>query len=72
LLRIDCADVRAFTRGGHDWFDKYSRVISAGRKLKCRSAVIDGEIRTYIPHIAPSAQPEEILRRFGKAQNIDL
>jgi bifunctional non-homologous end joining protein LigD len=23
LLRIDRSDVRAFTRGGHDWTDKY-------------------------------------------------
>jgi len=44
LLRIDRGDVRAFTRGGHDWSDKYSRVIEACRKLKCQSALIDGEI----------------------------
>src|SRR5687767_7303648 len=44
LLRIDRGDVRAFIRGGHDWSDKYSRVIEACRKLKCRSALIDGEV----------------------------
>jgi ATP-dependent DNA ligase len=44
LLRIDGSDVRAFTRRGHDWSDKYSRVIEACRKLKCQSALIDGEI----------------------------
>jgi bifunctional non-homologous end joining protein LigD len=44
LLRIDCGDVRAFTRGGHDWSDKYGRVIQACGKLKCQSALIDGEI----------------------------
>jgi ATP-dependent DNA ligase len=42
--RIDRGDIRAFTRGGHDWTDKYGRVIVAGRKLKCRSAVLDGEV----------------------------
>jgi bifunctional non-homologous end joining protein LigD len=44
LLRIDRGDVRAFTRGGHDWSDKYSRVIAAGSKLKSRSALIDSEV----------------------------
>jgi ATP-dependent DNA ligase len=27
-----------------DWSDKYSRVVDACRKLRCRSALIDGEI----------------------------
>jgi len=44
LLRIDRGDIRAFTRGGHDWTDKYGRVIEACSKLKCKSALIDGEI----------------------------
>src|SRR5688572_1781830 len=44
LLRIDRGDIRAFTRGGHDWSDKYSRVIQACGKLKCQSALIDGEV----------------------------
>jgi bifunctional non-homologous end joining protein LigD len=44
LLRIDPSDVRAFSRGGHDWTDKYGRVIGACRKVKCKSALIDVEI----------------------------
>jgi|RhiMetdeSRZDD1v2_1073273.scaffolds.fasta_scaffold50631_7 bifunctional non-homologous end joining protein LigD len=44
LLRIDRGDVRAFTRGGHDWTDKYGRLIDACRKLRCQSALIDGEV----------------------------
>jgi DNA ligase D-like protein (predicted ligase) len=44
LLRIDRGSIRAFTRGGHDWTDKYGRVIDACRKLKCQSALIDGEV----------------------------
>jgi len=44
LLRIDRGEVRAFTRGGLDWSDKYGRVIDACSKLKCQSALIDGEI----------------------------
>ena len=44
LLRIDRGQVQAFTRSGLDWSDKYQRVIEACRKLRCRSALIDGEI----------------------------
>jgi ATP-dependent DNA ligase len=50
LLRIDGSYLRAFTRGGHDWSDKYGRVIDAGRELKCRSALIDGEIIVQDKH----------------------
>jgi bifunctional non-homologous end joining protein LigD len=41
---ISGKDARAFTRSGLDWSDKYQRVIEACRKLRCRSALIDGEI----------------------------
>ena len=40
---IDRGKVRAFTRRGHDWSDRYQRVVGAG-KLRCRSAVLDGEV----------------------------
>jgi hypothetical protein len=41
---MDRSDVRALTRGGYDWTDKYRRVVEACSKLKCRSALIDGEV----------------------------
>ncbi|HEY7765189.1 MAG TPA: ATP-dependent DNA ligase [Aestuariivirgaceae bacterium] len=44
LLRIDGGDNGAYSRGGHDWSDKYGRLIEAASKLKCRSALIDGEV----------------------------
>jgi bifunctional non-homologous end joining protein LigD len=44
LLRLDRGQAQAFSRGGHDWTHKYSRVIESCRKLRCRSALIDGEI----------------------------
>jgi bifunctional non-homologous end joining protein LigD len=44
LIRIAGKDVRAFTRSGLDWSDKYQRVIESCRKLRCRSALIDGGI----------------------------
>jgi bifunctional non-homologous end joining protein LigD len=33
LIRIAGKDVRAFTRSGLDWSDKYARVIDSCRKL---------------------------------------
>src|SRR4051812_11102593 len=44
LIGIAGKDVRAFPRSGLDWSDKYQRAIQACRKLRCRSALIDGEI----------------------------
>src|SRR5215211_3981097 len=44
LLRLDRGQAQAFSRGGHDWTDKYSHVIESCRKLRCRSALIDGEV----------------------------
>jgi hypothetical protein len=44
LLRIDHGKGQAFTRNGHDWSEEHGRVISACHKLRCRSALIDGEI----------------------------
>ncbi len=43
-LAIAEKDSRAFTRNGYDWTDKYGIVVAAARALKCRSAVIDGEM----------------------------
>ena len=44
LISISGKDARAFTRSGLDWSDKYQRVIESCRKLRCRTALIDGEI----------------------------
>jgi len=44
LIGIAGKDIRAVTRSGLDWSDKYQRVIEACHKLRCRSALIDGEI----------------------------
>jgi bifunctional non-homologous end joining protein LigD len=41
---IDGGDVRAFTRNGHDWTDRYRGVLRAAGELKCDSAILDGEM----------------------------
>jgi DNA ligase D-like protein (predicted ligase) len=43
-LIIDRHLVRAFTRNGHDWTDRFPAVVRCGSKLFCASAIIDGEI----------------------------
>src|SRR3546814_3968515 len=36
--------VRAFTRNGHDWSERYSGIVARAKGLPCRSAILDGEI----------------------------
>lgn len=44
LARIDGDDVRLFTRNGHDWSAKMPHQVQALRKLKLKSAWLDGEM----------------------------
>src|SRR5262245_56013726 len=44
LLAIGGGRARCYTRRGHDWSDRYARIVDAAPKLDCRSALIDGEI----------------------------
>ena len=43
-LAIAGGEVRAYTRNGHDWTEKYSRIVAGGASIDCRSAPIDGEV----------------------------
>ncbi len=43
LVSVAEGRVRAFTRNGHDWTQKYPRIVAAAAALRCRSALIDGE-----------------------------
>ena len=53
LIAIGGGAARAFTRNGHDWSDSYAAIVAEAAKLRCRSAIIDGEVVT-----APSAGRE--------------
>src|SRR5262249_58873800 len=44
MLVVEHGSVRAYTRNGHDWSDRYPGIIAAARKLPCRSAILDGEV----------------------------
>ena len=43
-LIIDGSGVRAYTRNGFDWTDRYRLVLRAADSLKCGSAILDGEM----------------------------
>ena len=43
-LVIEFGKVRAYTRNGHDWSDRYSPIVAAARELRCSSAIIDAEM----------------------------
>ena len=44
MVVVQNGAARAFTRNGHDWTDRYTRVTSCAAGLNCRSAILDGEI----------------------------
>ena len=46
-ILIEGGRARVFTRSGIDWTDKYHPIAAAAAALKCRSAILDGEI--YLP-----------------------
>src|SRR5262245_45569597 len=44
LLLIEKGAVRACTRNGFDWSHRYPGIVRAAAKLKCKSAILDGEV----------------------------
>jgi bifunctional non-homologous end joining protein LigD len=44
VLVVKDGEARAFTRNRLDWSDRYQPIVEAAGKLRCRSAVIDGEV----------------------------
>lgn len=44
IARIDGDDVRLFTRNQHDWTHRYRPIADALKGLRCKSAILDGEI----------------------------
>jgi hypothetical protein len=44
IIVVDDGKAQAFTRNGNDWTDGYPGIIAAAERLRCRSAIIDGEV----------------------------
>ena len=40
---IERGEARVFTRNGFDWSNLYPSIVRAAAKLRCQSAIIDGE-----------------------------
>jgi bifunctional non-homologous end joining protein LigD len=43
MVRRDGSRVRCFTRGGHDWADRFPAIVDAASRIKAQSFLIDGE-----------------------------
>jgi bifunctional non-homologous end joining protein LigD len=44
MLVVERGAARSYTRNGHDWSGRYPGIIAAARNLRCRSAILDGEV----------------------------
>ena len=44
MVRRDGERVRAFTRNGHDWADRFPAIVAAALRIKASSFLIDGEV----------------------------
>jgi bifunctional non-homologous end joining protein LigD len=43
MARRDSVGIRLLTRNGHDWAERYPRIVEAVNQLRARSCLIDGE-----------------------------
>ena len=43
MVRREGVQVRCFTRGGHDWAERFPAIVDAARRLSAKSFLIDGE-----------------------------
>jgi bifunctional non-homologous end joining protein LigD len=43
MVRRDGERVRCFTKGGHDWADRFPAIVEAASRIKAASFLIDGE-----------------------------
>ena len=44
MLLVRRGTALAYTRNGHDWSERYRGIITAARKLPCRTAILDGDV----------------------------
>jgi bifunctional non-homologous end joining protein LigD len=59
--------VRLFTRRGHDWTDRYPRIVEAATALRASSFLIDGEVVVCGEDGVPSFELLRAKRRAGAA-----
>ena len=44
MVRRDGLQVRCFTKGGHDWADRFPAIVDAALRIKASAFLIDGEV----------------------------
>jgi len=44
IVRIDGADAKLITRNGKEWTDRFPDVAAAVTRIRCRTAILDGEV----------------------------
>jgi len=64
-------DVRLFTRGGHDWTDRFAGVATALHRLPAREVVLDGEVCAVDDAGRPSFEALQALLGDGESQPIE-
>jgi bifunctional non-homologous end joining protein LigD len=62
-LHIYREEATVYSRAGYDWTEQFSTIAAAARKLKAKSAVIDGEAVVYGAHGVPDFQ--QLRRELG-------
>jgi ATP-dependent DNA ligase len=63
---IERGQVRVFSRNGHDWSARYTGIVRAAAKLRCKWAIIDGEAIVQNGHGASDFDGlQSALRKHG-------
>jgi bifunctional non-homologous end joining protein LigD len=69
MLVVERGAARSYTRNGHDWSGRYPGIIAAARNLRCRSAILDGEV---IVQDGRGASDFEALQEALRSKSADL
>src|SRR5918996_668219 len=64
LLVIERGKARAYTRQGHDWSERYPGIVEAAAKLRCRTAILDGEVIVQDERGASDFEALQLALRF--------
>ena len=65
-LVIERGRARVFSRNGYDWSDRYPAIVRAAARLRCKSAIIDGEAIVQNGHGASDFEAlQSALRKHG-------
>ena len=66
LLAVQRGSVVAYTRNGFDWTDRYPRIAEATARLRCKSAILDGEV------VVQDAKAHPTSRRFRRQSSLGV